>query len=81
MLRDTGNRLTNSHDTKSHDTKVRDTKPSLTKKRWAAASGVVAAGSGVVLGELLAGWVSPSLSPMTAVGGAVIDAVPPALKD
>ncbi|WP_307080245.1 molybdopterin-dependent oxidoreductase [Arthrobacter pascens] len=53
----------------------------MTKKRWAAASGIAAAGSGVVLGELLAGWVSPSLSPMTAVGGAVIDAVPPALKD
>ncbi|MBT2530593.1 molybdopterin-dependent oxidoreductase [Arthrobacter sp. ISL-48] len=49
--------------------------------RWAAASGVVAAGTGLVLGELLAGLVSPSVSPMTAVGGAVIDAVPPGVKD
>jgi DMSO/TMAO reductase YedYZ molybdopterin-dependent catalytic subunit len=38
-------------------------------------------GSAVVLGELLAGLFSPSLSPLTAVGGAVIDAVPPAVKD
>jgi DMSO/TMAO reductase YedYZ molybdopterin-dependent catalytic subunit len=51
------------------------------KTWWAAASGIVAVGSGVVLGELLAGVFSPSLSPMTAVGGAVIDAVPPAVKD
>ena len=49
--------------------------------RWAAASGVVAVGGGVVLGELLAGLVSPAVSPLTAVGGAVIDAVPPAVKD
>jgi DMSO/TMAO reductase YedYZ molybdopterin-dependent catalytic subunit len=35
----------------------------------------------VVAGELLAGLVSPSISPMTAVGGAVIDAVPPGVKD
>jgi DMSO/TMAO reductase YedYZ molybdopterin-dependent catalytic subunit len=35
----------------------------------------------VVLGELLAGVFSPALSPMTAVGGAVIDAVPPGVKD
>jgi DMSO/TMAO reductase YedYZ molybdopterin-dependent catalytic subunit/energy-converting hydrogenase Eha subunit C len=32
-------------------------------------------------GELVAGFLSPSLTPMTAVGGAVIDAVPPAVKD
>jgi DMSO/TMAO reductase YedYZ molybdopterin-dependent catalytic subunit len=38
-------------------------------------------GSAVVLGELLAGVFSPALSPMTAVGGAVIDAVPPGVKD
>jgi DMSO/TMAO reductase YedYZ molybdopterin-dependent catalytic subunit len=34
-----------------------------------------------VLGELLAGFFSPSLSPVTAVGGAVVDAVPPGVKD
>ena len=49
--------------------------------RWAAASGVVAVGAGVVAGELAAGLVSPAVSPLTAVGGAVIDAVPPAVKD
>jgi hypothetical protein len=49
--------------------------------RWAAASGVVAVGAGVVVGELVAGLLSPSVSPLTAVGGAVIDAVPPAVKD
>lgn len=38
-------------------------------------------GSAVVLGELLAGLFSPSLSPVTAVGAAVIDAVPPGVKD
>lgn len=48
---------------------------------WAAAAGVVSIGTGVVLGELAAGLVSPSLSPMTAVGGAVIDAVPPGVKE
>ncbi|MDT0171275.1 molybdopterin-dependent oxidoreductase [Pseudarthrobacter sp. BRE9] len=32
-------------------------------------------------GELVAGFASPSLSPLTAVGGAVIDAVPPGVKD
>ncbi|HSU45271.1 MAG TPA: oxidoreductase, partial [Arthrobacter sp.] len=30
---------------------------------------------------MLAGFASPSLSPLTAVGGAVIDAVPPGVKD
>lgn len=49
--------------------------------RWAAAAGIVAVAGGLVLGELLAGFASPSLSPLTAVGGAVIDAVPPGVKD
>lgn len=48
---------------------------------WAAAAGIVAAAGGVAGGELLAGFASPSLSPLTAVGGAVIDAVPPGVKD
>ncbi|WP_406638580.1 molybdopterin-dependent oxidoreductase [Pseudarthrobacter quantipunctorum] len=42
---------------------------------------MVAVGSAAVLGELLAGFFSPSLSPVTAVGGAVVDAVPPGVKD
>lgn len=50
--------------------------------QWrAAAVGLVAVGTGVAVGELVAGFVSPSVSPMTAVGGAVIDAVPPGVKD
>jgi DMSO/TMAO reductase YedYZ molybdopterin-dependent catalytic subunit len=47
----------------------------------AAAAGAAAVGSAVVLGELLAGVFSPALSPLTAVGGAVIDSVPPGVKD
>lgn len=50
-------------------------------ERWAASAGIVAVGAGVAGGELVAGFLSPSLTPMTAVGGAVIDAVPPAVKD
>ena len=48
---------------------------------WAAAAGGVAVGTGLALGELAAGLLSPSLSPVTAVGGAVIDVVPPGVKD
>lgn len=47
----------------------------------AAAAGVVSVAAGVVAGELVAALVSPALSPLTGVGGAVIDAVPPAVKD
>ncbi|WP_354188609.1 molybdopterin-dependent oxidoreductase [Arthrobacter sp. UYCu712] len=35
----------------------------------------------MVLGEVAASLLSPSVSPVTAVGGAVIDAVPPGVKD
>jgi DMSO/TMAO reductase YedYZ molybdopterin-dependent catalytic subunit len=63
------------------NTEPRDQPRDQSKTRWAAAAGVVAAAAGVVLGELVASFVSPSLSPMTAVGGAVIDAVPPAVKE
>jgi DMSO/TMAO reductase YedYZ molybdopterin-dependent catalytic subunit len=48
---------------------------------WAAAAGLVAVGTAVVLGELAASLVSPTVSPVTAVGGAVIDAVPPGVKE
>ncbi|XAS65772.1 molybdopterin-dependent oxidoreductase [Micrococcaceae bacterium Sec5.8] len=51
------------------------------RARWAAGAGVVAVGAGLALGELAAGLISPSLSPVTAVGGAVIDTVPPGVKD
>lgn len=48
---------------------------------WAAVAGLVAVGTAVVLGELAASLVSPTVSPVTAVGGAVIDAVPPGVKE
>lgn len=47
----------------------------------AAISGIAAAGSGVAVGELLSGLLSPSVTPVAAVGGWVIDLVPPAVKD
>lgn len=45
------------------------------------ASGLVAAAVGVAGGELLAAILSPSLSPVSAVGSTVIDAVPGPVKD
>ena len=48
---------------------------------WAAAAGLVAAGLGVAAGELSAALLSPSLSPVSAVGSAVIDATPGPVKD
>ncbi|KUM40546.1 molybdopterin-dependent oxidoreductase [Arthrobacter sp. EpRS71] len=52
-------------------------KPTL----WAAAAGVAAGAAGIAAGELTAGLLSPLVSPVTALGGAVIDAVPPGVKD
>jgi len=51
------------------------------RRYWAAAAGMVAVAGGVAAGELLAGLASLSVSPLTAVGGVVIDAVPPGVKD
>ncbi|WP_430295856.1 molybdopterin-dependent oxidoreductase [Sinomonas sp. B1-1] len=48
---------------------------------WAALSGVLAALAGVLAGEFAAGLVSPSLSPLSAVGAAVVDFAPGAAKD
>ncbi|MFJ5955776.1 molybdopterin-dependent oxidoreductase [Paenarthrobacter sp. NPDC092416] len=48
---------------------------------WAACAGVAAGATGIVAGELTAGLLSPLVSPVTALGGAVIDAVPPWMKD
>ena len=42
---------------------------------------MVAAGTALVASELIAGFVSPSLSTVSALGGAVIDAVPPGVKE
>ena len=50
--------------------------------RWfSAAAGVVAAGIAAAAGELAAAALSPSLSPVTAVGSVVIDGVPAPVKD
>ena len=53
----------------------------LSPRLWAAAAGVAAGGAGIAAGELSAGLLSPLVSPVTALGGAVIDAVPPGVKD
>lgn len=50
--------------------------------RWfSAAAGAVAAGIAAAAGELTAAALSPSLSPVTAVGSVVVDAVPAPVKD
>jgi DMSO/TMAO reductase YedYZ molybdopterin-dependent catalytic subunit len=46
-----------------------------------AAAGVVAAGFGVAVAELLAAATRPEAGPLVAVGGAVIDATPTAVKE
>ncbi|MCC3280578.1 molybdopterin-dependent oxidoreductase [Arthrobacter sp. zg-Y40] len=48
---------------------------------WAAGAGLVAACLGVAAGELFAAFLSPSLSPVSAVGSVVINAVPGPVKD
>ncbi|MHA7273812.1 molybdopterin-dependent oxidoreductase [Arthrobacter sp. TMT4-20] len=48
---------------------------------WAALSGLVAVLLAVIAAELTAALVSPSLSPVTAVGSIVIDVLPPGVKD
>ena len=46
-----------------------------------AASGILAAGFGVAAAELLAAATRPQAGPLTAVGGAVIDATPTPVKE
>ena len=46
-----------------------------------AASGVLAAGFGVAVAELLAAATRPQAGPLVAVGGAVIDATPTPIKE
>jgi DMSO/TMAO reductase YedYZ molybdopterin-dependent catalytic subunit len=47
----------------------------------AALAGVVAAGAGLALAELVAALIDPASSPVLALGGVVVDSVPPWLKD
>lgn len=60
-------------------------KPGRTHQRrrtaWGGVCGLVAVALGVAGGELTAAAVSPSLSPITAVGGVAIDAMPPGVKE
>ncbi|WP_343212905.1 ATP-binding protein, partial [Arthrobacter sp. H20] len=48
---------------------------------WAGLAGMVAVAIAVIASELTAAAVSPSLSPVTAVGSTVVDALPPGIKD
>ena len=47
----------------------------------AALSGILAAATTLAVAQLVAVLVSPQAAPLIAVGGAFIDATPPALKD
>src|SRR3954452_12608872 len=50
--------------------------------RWQAGlSGVVASGMALATGELVAAFVPGAISPLVAVGAAVIDFAPPGSKD
>lgn len=53
----------------------------MRRRTWAAACGVLAVGLGVIGGELAAAALSPSVTPVSAVGSAVIDALPAGVKD
>nr|BFD88528.1 sulfite oxidase [Streptomyces sp. Xyl84] len=47
----------------------------------AALSGLLAGGAALAVAELAAGWLRPQAGPVVAVGGAVIDRTPAAVKD
>jgi hypothetical protein len=53
----------------------------MVSRCWAAAAGAVAAAAAAVSGELAAALLSPAVSPLTGVGSAVIDLLPPGVKD
>jgi DMSO/TMAO reductase YedYZ molybdopterin-dependent catalytic subunit len=48
---------------------------------WATLAGVLAGGAGLAVAELVAALVAPAASTLFAGGAAVVDAVPPGLKD
>ena len=56
-------------------------RPAGGPRLWAPVAGLAAGAAGIAAGELTAGLLSPLVSPVTALGGAVIDAVPPGVKD
>ncbi|MFC3298789.1 oxidoreductase [Arthrobacter agilis] len=53
----------------------------MRRRAWAGISGGLAVGLGVIGGELTAAALSPSVTPVSAVGSAVIDGLPPGVKD
>src|SRR3954471_1015584 len=55
--------------------------PRLVPRGLAAIAGVVAAGSALAVGELIAAFVSGAPSPVAAVGSTIIDLAPPGAKD
>ncbi|WP_229232464.1 molybdopterin-dependent oxidoreductase [Sinomonas cyclohexanicum] len=65
----------------SSSTSARTPRTSARARGLAAIAGLLAAAAGVLAGEVCAGFLSPSLSPVSAVGGAVVDFAPPAAKD
>ncbi|WP_090577068.1 molybdopterin-dependent oxidoreductase [Arthrobacter sp. ov407] len=67
--------------THQQPTQQQRTQQQRARDLWAGGAGLVAVGTAVVLGELTASLVSPTVSPVTAVGGAVIDTVPPGVKE
>ncbi|SCE17375.1 hypothetical protein GA0115239_12751, partial [Streptomyces sp. BpilaLS-43] len=52
-----------------------------TRAAFAALGGLIAAFAALCVAELVAAAVRPEAGPVTAVGGAVIDRTPPAVKD
>lgn len=50
-------------------------------RRFWAAAGLVAVGAGVAVGELVAAFVSPAVSPVSAVGQTVIGMLPGGVKE
>ncbi|MGW1842570.1 molybdopterin-dependent oxidoreductase [Streptomyces sp. NPDC001966] len=60
---------------------VRPPRPGGTRTALAALSGLIAGFCALAVAELAAALVRPEAGPVTAVGGAVIDRTPPAVRD
>lgn len=59
----------------------RNGKDAMEARRFWAAAGLVAVGAGVAVGELVAAFVSPAVSPVSAVGQTVIGMLPGGVKE
>ncbi|MFJ8851163.1 molybdopterin-dependent oxidoreductase [Streptomyces sp. NPDC102437] len=60
---------------------ARPPRPGATRTALAALSGLIAGFCALAVAELAAALVRPEAGPVTAVGGAVIDGTPPAVRD